>query len=67
MWAHEESIETTATAEAVWRLWSDVEGWPGWNGDIERTEITGPDADELGPQITGDFAQTLAALRDQAE
>jgi hypothetical protein len=31
-----------------------------------RTEISGPAADqvgpELGPQITGDFPQTLAAL-----
>jgi hypothetical protein len=36
-----------------------------------RMEITGPAADTLGPQIgpeiSGDFPQTLAALRQQAE
>jgi hypothetical protein len=121
----------------LWRLWADVEGWPQWNGDIERIEllgpfaaggtivmtpigeepvelriaeavepelfvdeaelgeivvrtthrvqpldverarvtyrmeITGPAADTLGPQIgpeiSGDFPQTLAALAERAE
>jgi len=30
-------------------------------------EITGPSADELGPQISHDFPQTLAALVARAE
>jgi uncharacterized protein YndB with AHSA1/START domain len=42
MWTHEASAETTAATEAVWRLWADVEGWPAWNGDIERISIDGP-------------------------
>jgi uncharacterized protein YndB with AHSA1/START domain len=42
MWTNEQSIETTASPEAVWRLWSDVAGWPEWNADIERIEISGP-------------------------
>lgn len=137
MWTHEVSVETTASPEAIWRLWSNVDGWPGWNGDIEhieldgefaagsrismtpigqeavalriaevaenelfvdevdlgdalirtvhrldrgeedrltvvyRMEITGAAADELGPQlgpeITADFPQTLAALVQRAE
>jgi hypothetical protein len=137
MWWTEESIETTATAEAIWRLWADVSQWPTWNADIERItlsgpfatggrismtpigqepvelrieeaiepelfidvaelgdvvvrtvhrierldddrnrvtyrmEITGPGADtigpELGPEISGDFPQVLAALVDRAQ
>jgi uncharacterized protein YndB with AHSA1/START domain len=137
MWTNEQSIETTASAEAVWRLWSDVSGWADWNADIEhielsgpfaagstitmtpagqdpvelriaeavepksfvdeadlgdvvvrtthsvervdddrnrvtyRMEISGPAADsvgpELGPQISGDFPETLAALVERAE
>jgi hypothetical protein len=137
MWWSEESIETTASAEAIWRLWADVPRWPDWNADIEhielsgpfatgsrismtpigeepvdlrieeaiepelfvdvaelgdvvvrtihriecldddrnrivyRTEITGPAADrvgpQLGPEISGDFPQTLAALVDRAQ
>ena len=136
MWASEHSIETSAAPEAIWRLWADVDGWPQWNGDIERIqlegpfaagsrivmqpigdepvelhiaeavepelfvdeadlgdvvvrtthraerldgdrtrvtyrmEITGPAADTLGPQlgpeISGDFPQTLAALVERA-
>ena len=137
MWSTEESIETNASADAIWRLWADVPRWPDWNADIEhielsgpfatgskismtpigqepvdlrieeaieperfidvaalddvvvrtihrveridddrnriiyRMEITGPAADEVGPQlgpeISGDFPQTLAALVDRAQ
>src|SRR5215217_4284100 len=137
MWTNEQSIETAASPEAIWRLWSDVAGWPEWNADIEhielsgpfaagstismtpvgqepvelriaeasepdlfvdeanlddvavrtihrverlegdrnrvvyRMEISGPEADrvgaELGPQISADFPETLAALVQHAE
>jgi uncharacterized protein YndB with AHSA1/START domain len=42
VWTNEQSIETTASPEAIWRLWADVAGWPGWNADIEHIEISGP-------------------------
>src|SRR5262245_64782724 len=42
MWAAEHSIETTASPESIWRLWSDVSTWGEWNADIERIEISGP-------------------------
>ena len=42
MWTNEQSIETTASPEAIWRLWSDVAGWTEWNADIEHIEISGP-------------------------
>jgi len=42
MWEYEHSIETNATPEAIWRLWSDVENWGAWNGEIEKIEINGP-------------------------
>lgn len=137
MWEVEYSIETSASPQELWRLWSDVAGWPKWNADIEeidlsgpfsagsrirmtpigqeaielsiveatepglfvdeanlgeivvrtvhraeelgggrtgvtyRMEITGPEADTLGPQIgpeiSGDFPRTLAALVERAE
>ena len=50
MWSTERSAETTAAREAVWRLWSDVEGWPRWNADLERAELSGPFAE--GSMIT---------------
>jgi hypothetical protein len=58
MWAAEHSVETSAAPEAIWRLWADV-------------PISGPQADsvgpELGPQISGDFPEVLAALAARAE
>jgi uncharacterized protein YndB with AHSA1/START domain len=42
MWSTEHSIETTASPESIWRLWSDVATWGEWNADIERIEISGP-------------------------
>jgi uncharacterized protein YndB with AHSA1/START domain len=42
MWTTEYNVETTASPEAVWRLWADVAGWPTWNRDIETIEIDGP-------------------------
>lgn len=49
MWEYENSIETSATSESIWRLWSDVENWGVWNGEIEKIEINGPFAE--GSQI----------------
>jgi len=42
MWTNEQSIETVASPEAIWRLWSDVAGWSEWIADIEHIEISGP-------------------------
>jgi hypothetical protein len=42
MWTNEQTIETTASPETIWRLWYDVAGWPEWNADIEQIEISGP-------------------------
>lgn len=137
MWEYEHSVDTSATPEAIWRLWSDVQTWTTWNADIAdvhlngafatggeivmtpagqdpvhlrltdvveaeafvdeavlgdvtvrtehrlqplddkrlrvvyRMQITGPQADrvgpELGPAISADFPQTMAALVALAE
>jgi len=42
MWTHSTSIATTATPEALWRLFEDVAGWTGWNAGIERIALNGP-------------------------
>jgi len=42
MWAVEHSIETSASAQAVWQLWADVERWPEWNAGVELIELRGP-------------------------
>jgi hypothetical protein len=50
MWSTEHSIETTAAPEAIWKIWSDVDGWPRWNADLDRVELVGPFAE--GSAIT---------------
>ncbi|MGI8440745.1 MAG: SRPBCC family protein [Thermoleophilaceae bacterium] len=42
MWQFEHSIETRASAEAVWRLYRDVSTWPSWDEGIEAVELHGP-------------------------
>jgi hypothetical protein len=41
MWSAEHSVETSASPEAIWRLWADVPGWPEWNADLARAELEG--------------------------
>jgi hypothetical protein len=50
MWSTEHTIETTAAPETIWKLWSDVDGWPSWNPDLDRVELAGPFA--VGSAIT---------------
>ena len=42
MWHTEHSIETSASPDAIWRLWADVPGWKSWNAGIEKVDIHGP-------------------------
>lgn len=50
MWTTEHAIETTASPEAIWRVWTDVPRWGEWNPDIESIELDGPFA--AGSTIT---------------
>ena len=50
MWTTEHAIETTATPEAIWQVWADVPRWSEWNGDVARSELSGPFA--AGSTIT---------------
>lgn len=42
MWEYEYAVESTAPAEKLWALWTDVAGWPSWNAGIEKIEVDGP-------------------------
>ena len=42
MWQCEYSIETKASPETIWALFSDVPGWVRWIVDLDRIEIDGP-------------------------
>src|SRR5207244_10007625 len=36
------SVETKASPEAVWRIWSDTSTWPQWNLDVQAMALNGP-------------------------
>ena len=38
----EASLETKASPEHVWRVWSDLDHWPGWNPDMKESHLDGP-------------------------
>ncbi|HVC78500.1 MAG TPA: SRPBCC family protein [Candidatus Micrarchaeaceae archaeon] len=35
------SVETTASAEAVWRIWSDMSTWRDWNPNVSSMDWQG--------------------------
>jgi hypothetical protein len=38
----EQSVEAAARPEAVWRCWTDVNGWPRWVSDFQWSRLVGP-------------------------
>lgn len=41
-WRTEASAVTRASTAAVWQLWSNVEGWPRWDAEVEWSHLNGP-------------------------
>ena len=41
MWTFEYNHPTTAPANAIWCLWSDVSSWPQWDVDLETVTLDG--------------------------
>jgi hypothetical protein len=42
MFTYEHTVETTASAEAVWALYADVSAWLAWDRGLDAVEIDGP-------------------------
>jgi len=38
----ERSVETKASPQAVWKIWSDTSTWPQWNPDVLAMALNGP-------------------------
>lgn len=36
------SVETHASSERVWNIWSDISTWPHWNPDVVAVSLEGP-------------------------
>ena len=42
MASNERSVETTATPQAAWKIWSDTSTWQEWNPDVQSMTLAGP-------------------------
>lgn len=42
MATHGRSRQTRASAETIWRLWSDPPTWHEWNPNVQRMDMDGP-------------------------
>lgn len=54
------SVETTASPEAVWKLWSDPSTWGSWNPDVETARVEGV----LGDGATGSMTTKSGGSHD---
>ena len=36
------TLQTTAPAERIWQLWTDVAGWPRWDTALVAARLDGP-------------------------
>ena len=41
MWTYEHSIETAASPESIWPLYTDVPAWPRWDQGLEWVTLSG--------------------------
>jgi len=70
MWTDTASIVTTASPQALWRLFEDVAGWTRWNAGIERIALNGPFATgstfDMQPPGMQSFTSILRDVRPDA-
>lgn len=41
-WSFEHTVETSATPEQIWAMWSKPESWPSWDNGVEWVKTEGP-------------------------
>jgi len=39
---NEHSVETKASPQTAWKIWSDTSTWPEWNPDVQSMALNGP-------------------------
>ena len=69
MWTHEARIDIQSSPEVLWRLWSNVSGWPRWDASLAHAEAHGPFADgtRVVMHMTDDAPPIVSTLRDVRE
>ncbi len=67
-WSHFAEVSTAASAEQVWRAWSDPSTWPRWDVGLEAVVLDGPFAAGTRGRLTpkGGPAVRFVILTSQA-
>ena len=60
----ERSVETTASQQAVWKIWSDTSTWPQWNPDVLAMALNGPFASGTTGTMTNKQGAHAIQLED---
>ena len=43
MWVRTHSrLYTGVKKETIWRIWTDIDNWPTWHGDLDYCKLEGP-------------------------
>jgi uncharacterized protein YndB with AHSA1/START domain len=40
--SNQRSVETAASPQTAWKIWSDTSTWPEWNPDVQSMTLNGP-------------------------
>jgi len=67
MSGHERSLQTSAPAEKVWRIWSDTSTWPHWNPDVTTISLEGSSAGGTAGSMTTRAGGTHRIRLEQVE
>ena len=60
----ERSVETKASPQAVWKIWSDTSTWPQWNPDVRAMALNGPFASGTTGTMTNKQGAHAIQLED---
>lgn len=67
MYTFEHTVETTASAEAVWALYADVNAWLRWDRGLDAIELDGPFEAGVAGRITPTGMDTMPFVLTRVE
>ncbi len=64
MAVEERSVQTKASPQGVWKIWSDTSTWPQWNPDVLAMKLNGPFASGTTGTMTNKQGAHAIQLED---
>lgn len=67
MYEYEHTVEADAAPGAIWELYTDVAGWPRWDGSIVSMELDGPFASGTPATMTLEGMAPISSVLAEVE